>query len=132
MYVLSDNASVEEYTAELENDDFTVGAYTVALHTSNINQWPSVLYNDIVVVPANVSRSMPIPRTCTINQFITLLADAAGFPHGRECQVVASPPHRHQRCTTYHIDEHLSSNPTHHDRLLRKDSGWSSSIRHSD
>ncbi|KAJ8501426.1 hypothetical protein ONZ51_g579 [Trametes cubensis] len=54
LFIVDDNASVEEYTAELENDDFTVGAYTVALHTSNINQWPSVLYNDIVVVPANM------------------------------------------------------------------------------
>ncbi|KAI0649982.1 ribonuclease III [Trametes meyenii] len=38
----------------MENEDFTVGAYTVALHSSNTNEWPSVVYNDIVVVAANM------------------------------------------------------------------------------
>ncbi|KAL7282086.1 hypothetical protein ACG7TL_003555 [Trametes sanguinea] len=54
LFVVDDNHSIGEYATELENDDFTVGAYTVALHSSNANEWPSVVYNDIVVVAANM------------------------------------------------------------------------------
>ncbi|CDO74080.1 hypothetical protein BN946_scf185043.g130 [Trametes cinnabarina] len=54
LFVVDDNHSIGEYATVLENDDFTVGAYTVALHSSSANEWPSVVYNDIVVVPANM------------------------------------------------------------------------------
>ncbi|KAJ2998000.1 hypothetical protein NUW54_g7072 [Trametes sanguinea] len=54
LFVVDDNHSIGEYANELENDDFTVGAYTVALHSSSVNEWPSVVYNDIVVVAANM------------------------------------------------------------------------------
>ncbi|KAI0352690.1 hypothetical protein OH77DRAFT_1428097 [Trametes cingulata] len=54
LFVVDDNFSIGEYATELENEDFTVGAYTVALHSSNVNEWPSVVYNDIVVTAANM------------------------------------------------------------------------------
>ncbi|KAI0366397.1 hypothetical protein BV20DRAFT_1002477 [Pilatotrama ljubarskyi] len=54
LFIVDDNLSIGEYATELENEDFTVGAYTVALHSSNVNEWPSVVYNDIVVTAANM------------------------------------------------------------------------------
>ena len=50
----SDNFSIQEYTNELEEMYFQVGSYTVALHSSESNGWPTLIYNDIIVVTANV------------------------------------------------------------------------------
>ncbi|OJT13342.1 Dicer-like protein 1 [Trametes pubescens] len=54
LFVVDDNTSIAEYYAELENEDFTVAAYTLALHTSSVNEWPSVVYNDVIIVAANL------------------------------------------------------------------------------
>ncbi|KAI0829411.1 hypothetical protein BC628DRAFT_1360416 [Trametes gibbosa] len=54
LFVVDDNVSIAEYANEFENEDFTVGAYTVALHSSSANGWPSVVYNDVVIVAANL------------------------------------------------------------------------------
>ena len=55
----SDNLSIPQYATELEND-FSVGLYTVAMHTAGTNQWPTIIYNDVVVVAANVR----LPSSC--------------------------------------------------------------------
>ena len=51
----SDNQSIGQYAKELEELDFSVGSYTVSMHSSGVNQWPDIIYNDVVVVAANVS-----------------------------------------------------------------------------
>ncbi|KAH9922027.1 uncharacterized protein BXZ73DRAFT_79816 [Epithele typhae] len=55
LFVVDDDNSIDQYAAALESMDFTVGSYTLPMHTSGQNQWPNVIFNDIVVVPANAS-----------------------------------------------------------------------------
>ncbi len=56
--------------------DFTVGSYTVAMHTAGTNQWPNVIYNDIVVVAANVRIHTPAPYCMTSTDIDQMLADS--------------------------------------------------------
>ncbi|KAI0676824.1 hypothetical protein C8Q78DRAFT_48178 [Trametes maxima] len=77
LFVVDDNFSIDEYTTELENEDFTVGAYTVALHSSNVNEWPSVVYNDIVVVAANMLLDSLIDGNVKLSQaHMIVISDA--------------------------------------------------------
>ncbi|KAM5532423.1 hypothetical protein V8D89_013917 [Ganoderma adspersum] len=54
LLIVDDNQSIGQYAKELEELDFSVGSYTVAMHSSGVNQWPDIIYNDIVVVAANM------------------------------------------------------------------------------
>ncbi|KAI1792952.1 hypothetical protein LXA43DRAFT_1003961 [Ganoderma leucocontextum] len=54
LFIVDDNQSIGQYAKELEELDFSVGSYTVAMHSSGVNQWPDIIYNDIVVVAANM------------------------------------------------------------------------------
>ncbi|PIL36734.1 Dicer [Ganoderma sinense ZZ0214-1] len=54
LFIVDDNQSIGQYSKELEELDFSVGSYTVSMHSSGVNRWPDVIYNDIVVVAANM------------------------------------------------------------------------------
>lgn len=103
----SDNTSIAEYSAELENEDFTVAAYTVALHTSSVNEWPSVVYNDVIIVAANVCSSTYPPQNATAEH----LAAATRLPRGRQRQDTSSPHDSRQRCTE--VDAITNPSPRH-------------------
>ncbi|EMD41084.1 hypothetical protein CERSUDRAFT_131598, partial [Gelatoporia subvermispora B] len=56
LFIVDDNSAISRYATELAHMDsnFTVSAYTLAMHTTGIDQWSRVRKHDVVVVSANL------------------------------------------------------------------------------